>query len=120
MSLHRAEGFGLVMAEAMLVGTPCIATNWSSNTEFMNDDVACMVDYSFTTLKEDYPPYKKGAVWADPDVDQAAGYMKKLLEDKKYYNGLAQRAKSYISRKLGMDQALEKVKRRMAQIYEKD
>lgn len=49
------------MAEAMIVGTPVIATNWSSNTEFMNPDVACMVDCSFVELKKDSPPYKKGA-----------------------------------------------------------
>ena len=59
VSLHRAEGFGLVMAEAMIVGTPVIATNWSSNTEFMNSDVACMVDCNFVSLEKDSPPYKK-------------------------------------------------------------
>ncbi len=53
VSLHRAEGFGLVMAEAMLNDTPVIATNWSSNTEFMNEKVACMVDYKFTELEKD-------------------------------------------------------------------
>jgi len=46
MSLHRAEGFGLILAEAMALGTPVIATNYSANTEFMNSDVACMVDYN--------------------------------------------------------------------------
>ena len=43
VSLHRSEGFGLVMAEAMYLGTPVIATAWSGNTEFMNDHTACMV-----------------------------------------------------------------------------
>ena len=58
VSLHRAEGFGLVLAEAMLLGTPTIATNWSSNTEFMNKDVACMVDYKLITIERDIPPFK--------------------------------------------------------------
>ena len=108
------------MAEAMLVGTPCIATNWSSNTEFMNSSVACMVDYTFTSLKEDYPPYKKGAVWADPNVDQASEYMQRLSKDEKFYHHISEAARSYISKKLGMEQASENIKLRVTQIYGKD
>ena len=103
VSLHRAEGFGIVMAEAMLVNTVCIATNWSSNIEFMNKDIACMVDYSFVTLEKDASPYRKGSKWADADTDQAAGYMKKLHDDKDFYNTLSTKAKAYIEDKLCMD-----------------
>lgn len=103
VSLHRAEGFGIVMAEAMLVNTVCIATNWSSNIEFMNKDIACMVDYTFVTLEKDASPYRKGSKWADADTDQAAGYMKKLHDDKDFYNTLSTKAKAYIEDKLCMD-----------------
>lgn len=120
VSLHRAEGFGLVMAEAMLNGTPVIATNWSSNTEFMNEKVACMVDYKFTRLENDCPPYKKGAVWADPDIVQAASFMNKLYSDRTFYNKLSCDAKGFISEKLGMGQAVSLIEERIEKIYKKD
>lgn len=118
VSLHRAEGFGLVMAEAMIVGTPVIATNWSSNTEFMNPDVACMVDCSFVELKKDSPPYKKGAVWAEPDVLMAAKYMRKLYADRKFYEKIKYSAKVYIDEKLSMANAVGRIKKRVGEIYE--
>ena len=116
VSLHRAEGFGLVMAEAMLNGTVCIATNWSSNTEFMNNDVACMVDYSFITLEKDMSPYRKGAKWADANTDEAAEYMKRLLNDKNYYDSLSKKAKEFVETKLSMDNISELYIKRIHEI----
>lgn len=118
VSLHRAEGFGLVMAEAMIVGTPVIATNWSSNTEFMNSNVACMVDCDFVFLKKDSPPYKKGSVWAEPNVDMAAGYMRRLYREPAYYEHLKQEAQEYILQKLSMENAVSRLEKRVGEIYE--
>lgn len=118
VSLHRAEGFGLVMAEAMIVGTPVIATNWSSNTEFMNPEVACMVDCDFITLEKDSPPYKKGSIWAEPDIGQAARFMRKLYSDPKYYASMEKCAQTYIIDKLSMENAVTKIKKRVGEIYE--
>lgn len=120
VSLHRAEGFGLVMAEAMLNGTPCIATNWSSNTEFMNEDVACMVDYSFTTLRKPVAPYPRGARWAEANIDTAAGYMRRLVEDSSYYQMLAEKGQQYIREKLGLKQAIDKIHERVQTITGSD
>ena len=116
VSLHRAEGFGLVMAEAMLNGTPCIATNWSSNTEFMNEEVACMVDYEFVTLKKSVPPYEKGIRWANANVEHAAFYMKKLYQDREFYNQLADKAQKYVAEKLEMEKAVKLVQNRIKEI----
>lgn len=116
VSLHRAEGFGLVMAEAMLNGTPCIATNWSSNTEFMNDDVACMVDYDFITLGKNMSPYPKGSKWADANTDSAAKYMIKLYEDREFYEEIATKAKTYIENKLSLEKAGQMVRDRILEI----
>ncbi len=118
VSLHRAEGFGLVLAEAMLLGTPVIATNWSSNTEFMNEDVACMVDYKMITIEKDMPPFKAGNRWADPNIHQAAGYMRKLYEDKGFYRYQAEKAKAHVKDVLGMERAAGLIKERLEEIYE--
>ncbi|MFR3345982.1 MAG: glycosyltransferase [Anaerobutyricum sp.] len=117
VSLHRAEGFGLVLAEAMLLGTPTVATNWSSNTEFMNENVACMVDYELITIEKDMPPFKAGNRWVSANLDQAAGYMKKLYEDKEYYEMIRKNAKEYAKEKLGMNQAAGGIRERLKEIW---
>ena len=116
VSLHRAEGFGLVLAEAMIVGTPTIATNWSANTEFMSKDAACMVDYRMVELQQDLPPFKKGYKWADADIDQASGYMKRLYEDKAFYEKIALNAKLYVADKLNMKRSVGIVRERINDI----
>ncbi|RLB65325.1 MAG: hypothetical protein DRH08_08160 [Deltaproteobacteria bacterium] len=81
VSLHRSEGFGLPMAEAMLLGKPVIATAYSGNLTFMNSEVACLIDYSLTQVRAQRRPYAelKGAVWADPDLKQAAQAMTEMF-----------------------------------------
>lgn len=116
ISLHRAEGFGLVMAEAMYFGTPTIATNWSANTEFMNNNVACMVDYKLVEIDHDLGPYKKGQLWADADIHQAAKYMRRLYDDKEYYLNKKVFAQKYIREKLSKEKAVNLVTGRINEI----
>lgn len=120
VSLHRAEGFGLVLAEAMCVGTPVIATNWSANTEFMNHDVACMVEFQMIAIPEGVPPFPKGFQWADADVSDAAQYMRKLYEDHDYYQGIRNRAMEYIQDKLSVHTIAEQVKKRVSEIMNEE
>ena len=117
VSLHRSEGFGLVMAEAMYVGTPVIATNWSGNTEFMNSDTACMVGYDMKELDKDYEPFKKGNLWADAHVDEAAQFMKKLYEDKEFYNKIAVNGQNYAKEHLAYKRSADIVSDRIRKIH---
>jgi Glycosyltransferase len=117
VSLHRAEGFGLILAEAMLLGTPVIATNYSANTEFMNDEVACMVDYNLVILKEDIWPYEKGSYWAEPDVEQAAEYIRKLYLDSDYYNAIKVKAQKYITKQLSEKRIVDLIRSRCEDIF---
>lgn len=116
VSLHRAEGFGLVMAESMLLHVPVIATNWSANTEFMNKQIACMVDYHMTMLERDYVPYKKGNHWAEPDIEEAAIYMQQLSGHSDVAKIMAQKAYDSIQNTLGMDRIKNKLTGRIADI----
>ena len=117
VSLHRAEGFGLVLAEAMLLRTSVIATNWSSNTEFMNRNVACMVDYDLVPVNSTSWIYKKGTRWADPDLNQAAECMNKLYNDKNYYKEITTSANEYISHKLNTVNSASLICKRIKEIY---
>ena len=76
VSLHRSEGFGQGMAEAMFLGKPVIATNYSGNTDFMTADNSFLVRYRMIELERNYGPYERGNVWADADVQHAAEQMR--------------------------------------------
>ncbi len=77
MSLHKAEGFGIGMAEAMSQGKPVVATNWSANTEFCRPDTAWCVPYKMVPiLPHEYPPAM--IEWADADVSAAAEMLREI------------------------------------------
>ena len=99
VSLHRAEGFGLVPAEAMKLGKPVIATNWSGNTEYMDETNACPVDYTLIPVVDPFHFFKEGR-WADADTAQAAEYMQRLYTDPVYYQSIAEAAKASMENKL--------------------
>jgi glycosyltransferase involved in cell wall biosynthesis/SAM-dependent methyltransferase len=81
VSLHRSEGFGLTIAEAMAFGKPAIATGYSGNLVFMDDEDGYLVPYSLTTLEASVGPYPAGTVWAEPDLDEAARLMRQVFDD---------------------------------------
>lgn len=116
VSLHRAEGFGLVMAEAMLLGTPVIATNWSANTEFMNEKTACLVNAELIEIEKDIPPYHKGNHWAQPDEAQAAKWMSLLYSDPAFRKLLAANAKAYLEEHFSVQRAAQRMIERLDQI----
>ncbi len=119
VSLHRAEGFGLICAEAMALKTPVIATAWSATTHFMNRECACMVDYKMVELDRDYPPFKKGYRWAEADSESAGAYMRKLFEDKEFYDIMRANAYRYVHEKLSVKTSADVVSTRIKDIYER-
>ena len=81
VSLHRSEGFGLAVAEAMYLGKPVIATDWSATAEFVDASNGCPVRAPLVTLDRNHGPYGKGSTWADPDPAHAAEHMRRLFAD---------------------------------------
>lgn len=116
VSLHRAEGFGLVIAEAMYMGVPVIATNWSANVDFMTADNSCPVNYELKKIGQDYFLYKADQIWAEPDIYDASLYMKKLYSDKKYYNLIALNAEKYIKQNFSLEKSAEAINNRLSVI----
>jgi glycosyltransferase involved in cell wall biosynthesis len=92
VSLHRSEGFGLTIAEAMLLGKPAIATGYSGNLDFMTPDNSRLVDYRRVPIVDDIPPYPKGFLWAEPSVEHAAELMRWMYEHPAESRTLGERA----------------------------
>ncbi|MET1037938.1 MAG: glycosyltransferase family 4 protein, partial [Aeromicrobium sp.] len=81
ISLHRSEGLGLTMAEAMAMAKPVIATAYGGNVQFMTDDNSYLVPWSPVAIPAGAGPYSPGAVWADPDLDAAARSIRTVFDD---------------------------------------
>ena len=117
VSLHRSEGLGLLCKESMYYGKPVIATNWSGNTEFMNEDNSCLVDYTMVPV-DYYEGVKSGEQqWAEADVEQASAYMVQLVEDREFYTRIAKNAKAYIRKTYSAENVGKQMAARLAEIH---
>ena len=116
VSLHRSEGFGFGIAEAMVLGKPVIATAYSGNMDFMDNNSALCVDYKLIPVAEGAYPHHEGQVWADPDYDQAARLMVRLLDDPKSGRDLGIKARQHMQCKFDYRQTGIRYKDRLANI----
>lgn len=88
LSLHRAEGFGLPMLEAMAHGVPVVATGWSGNLDFMSDADSLLVPFRLVPVLDPAGIYRDSS-WAEPDTEAAAAMLRALAEDADRHAALA-------------------------------
>ena len=86
MSMHRSEGFGLAIAESMLLGTPTLVTNWSGNTDFCNKENSLLLDYKMIPVVSNHSEFKSlnNLYWADANIDQAATILQEVANNPKH------------------------------------
>ncbi|VTU13761.1 sugar transferase, PEP-CTERM/EpsH1 system associated [Variovorax sp. SRS16] len=116
VSLHRSEGLGLTLAEAMLMGKPVIATAFSGNMDFMDDGNSLLVPYELVKLDEPIPPYDAGLQWAEPSLDHAAQLMHRLYENQAWARELGARGKASAEANLSLPAAGRRIAARLEEI----
>jgi glycosyltransferase involved in cell wall biosynthesis len=102
VSLHRSEGFGRGVAEAMYLGKPVIATGYSGNIDFMTRDSSRLIDFQLQPVREGEYPHWQNQVWANPDTVQASDAMIEFLDDPAAGRELGRKASLQIRRELSL------------------
>ncbi|HEX7390309.1 MAG TPA: glycosyltransferase family 1 protein [Acidiphilium sp.] len=104
LSLHRSEGFGLIPATAALLGVPVVATGFSGTLDFMDEAASGLVRYRLVQARDDRGSYDiPGAVWADPDIEDAADWLTRLFDDTALRTRLGAAGQRHAMAKLGRD-----------------
>ncbi len=98
LSLHRAEGFGLTMAEAMAYGKPVIATGYSGNLDFMNEDNSYLVTSHSVRVGKGCEPYPADAHWAEAEIEDAVRLLRRVVSAPEEASEKARRGQDEIAR----------------------
>nr|MEA2799507.1 hypothetical protein [Phenylobacterium sp.] len=96
VSLHRSEGFGRGMAEAMALGRPAVATGYSGNLDFMVPGTGLLVDYDLVPVAPGAYPRGEGQVWAEASPEHASRLIEQLLDDPAEARAMGRRARRFI------------------------
>jgi glycosyltransferase involved in cell wall biosynthesis len=117
ISLHRSEGYGLTIAEAMSLGKPVITTGYSGNLDFMNSNNSILVPFKLVPVGDDAYPYDKNAHWAQPDLGFAADAMRELHQDPELRIRLGSQARLDVTSNFTIDRAADFVKTRVSKLH---
>ncbi len=116
VSLHRSEGFGLSLAESMLLGKPVIATGYSGNMDFMTAKNSLPVEYQLIDVPDGLPFYKPGNRWADASVDHAASLMRKIYKNPEKAAEIGRLAQQQMRAQLSNEAIGRRIANRLAEI----
>jgi hypothetical protein len=116
VSLHRAEGFGLTMAEAMCIGKPVIGTGYSGNADFMNAENSYLVEYTIGRVGPDCEIYPPDGEWAEPSVEHAAELMRRVHDAPEEAARIGEHAREDIARMLSPQVAGTAMRRRLEEL----
>jgi hypothetical protein len=113
VSLHRSEGFGRVIAEAMIIGTPVIATAYSGSNDFLDETTGYPVSYRLVPVAPGEYPFMEGSDWAEPELDDAVEKFRIVVSRRAEVRMKANRGQSEIGRRHGLEPAHAKFVNRM-------
>jgi glycosyltransferase involved in cell wall biosynthesis/SAM-dependent methyltransferase len=116
VSLHRSEGFGLTLAESMAYGKPAIATAYSGNLDFMNEENSYLVPFETVKIGPGADPYPEDGTWADPDLEQAAELMRRVYESPDEARQRGERGRTEIRENRSVERAAEFIRSRLQEI----
>jgi GT2 family glycosyltransferase len=116
ISLHRSEGLGLTMAEAMLLGKPVIATRYSGNVDFMDDSNSLLIDCQLVKLAKTIRPYDADGYWAEPSLEHAARVLREVYENQEWAAKLGAKAESDLNKRASTASAGLRMAKRLAEI----
>ena len=116
VSLHRSEGFGLTLAEAMAIGKPVISTGYSGNVDFMNEENSFLVDYEICQVGPGNEIYPADGTWADPNLEHAARLIRHVYDDPRAAAQMGARAREDIARTLSPEATGSAMRRRLHEL----
>jgi glycosyltransferase involved in cell wall biosynthesis/SAM-dependent methyltransferase len=116
VSLHRSEGFGLTIADAMTYAKPVIATAYSGNLMFTDEKNSYLVPYRLTPVPNGLDEYPAGGLWADPELDEAARLMRHVFERRAEAEEKGLRGREAISQGFSLERTAEFLSSRLEEI----
>lgn len=117
ISLHRSEGWGFGMIEAMNLRVPVVCTGYSGNLEFCTEDTAWLVGYSETELEQnDYIFVRKGQKWAEPDIDHAARQLRAVFDDPEARRRKVEAAHAFVQARFSAEAIARRYEARLDEI----
>jgi glycosyltransferase involved in cell wall biosynthesis len=119
VSLHRSEGFGVTLAEAMWLGKPVIATGYSGNVDYMSSENSYLVKHSMVEIGDGADPYPPDGHWAEPDLNDAVAQMRSVFEQRDEAAARGAQAAEDVRNRYGLAAVAPMFRRRLIEIHER-
>ncbi len=116
VSLHRSEGFGRCVAEAMAYGRPVIVTNYSGTRDFATEKTACVVNYRLIPVPDGAYPFCHNQFWAEPDIEHAASLMQRVAGDPKYRSEISSAGQRFVRDNFSLEAIGARVAKRLREV----